>query len=38
MLARVFTQDLKIATLKKRLTTLTQTLALKDHEARTAGK
>ena len=32
LLARLFTQDLKVATLKHKLTTLTQTEALKEHE------
>ena len=32
LLARLFTQDLKVATLKRKLTTLTQTEALKEHE------
>lgn len=31
LLARLFTQDLKVATLKRKLTTLTQTEALKEH-------
>ena len=31
LLARLFTQDLKVATLKRKLTTLTQTDALKEH-------
>ena len=31
LLARVFTQALKVATLKRKLTTLTQTEALKEH-------
>ena len=31
LLARLFTQDLKVATLKTKLTTLTQTDALKEH-------
>ena len=32
LLARLFTQDLKVAMLKRKLTTLTQTEALKEHE------
>ena len=31
LLARLFTQNLKVATLKRKLTTLTQTDALKEH-------
>ena len=31
LLSRTFTQDLKVATLKKKLTRLTQTEALKEH-------
>lgn len=31
LLARLFTQSLKVATLKRKLTTLTQTEALKEH-------
>lgn len=34
MLARVFTQDIKIANLKKKLTAMTQTIALKEHESK----